>query len=85
MLDNNEFLGLVYTISTKKLVYVFFLAVTEENRSKGYGSKILDKIKEMNPQKIVTLAIEDTEDENANNLEERIAIEKLACDGVLVA
>lgn len=72
IVDEDNFIGLVYTISREKLVYVFFLAVTEENRSRGYGSEILDKIKEMNPHKAIALVIEDTEDKDADNLEERI-------------
>jgi len=72
VIDEDNFIGLVYTISKENLVYVFFLAVTEENRSKGYGSKILDQIKKMNPDKIITLAIEDTEDKSADNAVERM-------------
>lgn len=70
--DEGDFTGLVYTISTEKFIYVFFLAVVQEKRDKGYGSKILDKIKEMDPDKTIILAIEDTEDKSADNIEERI-------------
>ncbi len=72
VLDNNKFIGLTYTISTKTVVYVFFLAVTEENRGAGYGSKILDSIKKMHSDKTVILLIEDTDNQNADNLDERI-------------
>lgn len=70
--DNNEFVGLVYTISIKKLTYVFFLAVKEEFRGKGYGTKILDKIKNDSFDKTVILMIEDTQKEDCNNLKERL-------------
>ena len=65
VLEDNEFIGLVYIITTKKLAYIFFLAVEEENRSKGYGSKILESVKKMYPEKTVILEIEDTEKEDA--------------------
>ena len=70
--DNNEFVGLVYTISVKKLTYVFFLAVKEELRGKGYGTKILDKIKKVSSDKTVILMIEDTQKEDCDNLKERL-------------
>lgn len=72
VLEKNKFIGLVYTISAEKMVYMFFLAVKEEYRVKGYGSKILENIRKMYPDKTVTLAIEDIEQRNAENLEERI-------------
>ena len=70
--DNKEFVGLIYTISTRKLTYVFFLAVKEEMRGKGYGSKILDKIKKDSVNKTVILMIEDTEKEDCDNIKERL-------------
>ncbi len=45
VVEESEFIGLVYSISTEKLVYVFFLAVEEANRGKGYGSIILKKLR----------------------------------------
>ena len=72
VLDNDEFIGLVYTIQTEKMLYVFFLAVTEDKRGKGYGSKIIHIIKKMYPEKVITLLIEDTTDKNADNLSQRL-------------
>ena len=72
VLENGEFLGLVYTIAAEKMVYVFFLAVKEEKRGRGYGTRILEKIRETNPHKIIALLIEDTEDVTAKNFDERI-------------
>ncbi len=70
--DNGEFVGLVYTIRKKKLVYVFFLAVAEEKRGMGYGTRILRCIKRLNPGCVISLMIEDTEDTSADNYEQRI-------------
>lgn len=72
VLDKNEFIGLVYTIKTEKMVYVFFLAVAEGKRQKGYGTKILSEIRKMYPNQVITLLIEDTEDINADNIEQRM-------------
>lgn len=72
ILNENEFIGLMYTISTEKLVYIFFFALTEENRGRGFGSKILEKFKTDNPDKSILLLVEDTDDEKADNFEERI-------------
>lgn len=72
IVEDNGFVGLVYTMTTEKMVYVFFFAITEENRGKGYGTKALECIKKMHPDKAVALMIEDTTDTSAPNIEERI-------------
>lgn len=72
VLDNEEFVGLTYIIEGKRLVYVFYLAIVEEYRGKGYGSAVLTLIKEMYTDKVITLGIEDTADVNAPNYSERI-------------
>ena len=70
--DNGQFVGLVYTIRKDKLVYIFFLAVVEEKRGMGYGSRILRCIHKLNPGCVISLMIEDTADTSADNYEQRI-------------
>ncbi len=70
--DNDDFTGLIYTISTDKLIYVFFLAITEKKRGKGYGTEILKRLSEENSEKTVILMVEDPEIKNAPNIKERI-------------
>lgn len=70
--DEDRFIGLTYTIESDKMLYVFFLAVTNENRGKGYGTKILDIIKKKYCDKTVCLLIEDTTITSADNFKERI-------------
>ena len=70
--DQGTFVGLVYTIRKKKLLYVFFLAVEEEKRGMGYGSRILRCLKKLNQGCTVCLMIEDTQETDADNYEERI-------------
>lgn len=72
LVEDNEFIGLVYTIKTEKMVYVFFLAIAEEKRGKGYGTEVLKTLREKYSDRAIALMIEDPEDENAENLEERI-------------
>ena len=72
VVDNGDFIGLVYTICTEKIVYVFFLAVIESMRGKGYGADIIDRIKKISPNKTVTLMIEDTNEVHAVNYEDRL-------------
>ncbi|MCR5753465.1 MAG: GNAT family N-acetyltransferase [Acetatifactor sp.] len=70
--EEKSFVGLVYVVCGEGLVYVFYLAVAEKYRGCGYGSQILQMIKEMYSDCVVMLEIEDTEDTAAANYEERI-------------
>lgn len=70
--DNDDFVGLVYTIKSDKVAYVFFLAVEETKRGNGYGTEILQMIKDMYPDRPVILMIEDTEITTARNYKERL-------------
>lgn len=70
--DNDDFVGLVYTIKGTKAVYVFFLAVEDSKRGRGYGTKILRMIKDLYSEHSVILMIEDTEITEADNYEERL-------------
>ncbi len=71
LIDNNEFIGLVYTIKTEKMVYVFFLAIEENKRGKGYGTEVLRTLRAMYPDRAIALMIEDPEEQDADNKEER--------------
>lgn len=72
IMDEDEFVGLMYTIRDRGIVYVFFLAIVEEKRGMGYGSRVLSLVKEMYPEDTITLLIEDTEETDADNYEQRI-------------
>ena len=64
--------GFSYALKNETDVYVFYLAVKKEERGKGYGSEILDIIKEKYKDKVVCLDIEPV-DENAENHGQRAA------------
>lgn len=70
--DKGEFVGLVYTIRKETLLYIFFLAVVEEKRGQGFGTRILRAIKKLNPECVISLMIEDTDDTSAENYEQRV-------------
>lgn len=44
--DNENFIGFTYMATLNNIVFIFFLAVDDDVRSKGYGSQILTAIKE---------------------------------------
>ena len=73
--DGDIFAGFSYIIVQDDLTYIQYLAVNANIRSKGYGSQILNHIKERYPNNRMILAIE-TEDETAANNEERIKRKK---------
>ena len=65
-----EVCGFVYLASNSKIVFVMFLAVDKSLRSKGYGSCILQQVKNKYPNKKIIISIEPC-DENASDIELR--------------
>ena len=56
--DKKEFVGFASVIIYKHICYIFFLAVSEEHRSKGYGSKILKEIRNLYKDSVILLCYE---------------------------
>lgn len=69
--DNEKFVGLVYNIFYKDIVFVFYLAIDKATRGQGYGTKVLDSIKEKYKNYRIILCIEPV-DENSDNYEQRV-------------
>ena len=69
--DGGKFVGFVYVVGWEKLSYLFFLAVEESKRGKGYGTMILDCVKTRYSGNKIFLARERL-DEPCNNLEQRL-------------
>ncbi len=69
--DESVFVGLAFVVTTNKIAFLFYLAVNNKIRSKGYGSNILISIKNRYSDKIVVLDVECL-NENAKNIEQRI-------------
>ena len=69
--DNELFCGITFTIELNNNIYILYIAVTENLRSKGYGTKILNYIKNYYNNNTIYLAIEPL-DKNADNYEQRL-------------
>ena len=69
--DQEKFIGLIYNIVYKDIVYIYYLAIEEKFRHQGYGTKVLNDIKVMYANKRIILMAE-TLDEKADNYQERV-------------
>jgi GNAT superfamily N-acetyltransferase len=67
----DDFCGFTHTTITNDVVYIMFFAVQDELRGKGYGSAILEYLKQDNPGKPIILNVEPL-DERADNVKQRI-------------
>lgn len=68
---NDLFCGISYTSSTEQMMYVLYLAVNDEIRSKGYGTMMLNYLRDICGKKEITLNVEPL-DKNASNYEQRV-------------
>ena len=68
--EDKQIIGVMYTIETDKLDYLLYLAVNPELRSKGYGSKMIEWLKNRSGEKPVALDVEKVE-ESAPNYAQR--------------
>ncbi len=69
--DGDEWVGFIYIATYKDIVYVFLFAIEDNFRGHGYGSAILDAIKEKYKNRRIFLAIEEM-DEKAANYPDRV-------------
>ena len=69
--NEEEFVGLIYNVVYKDIVYIYYLAITEPLRNKGYGTKVLNDMKEMYKDKRIILMAE-TLDPSFENYEQRL-------------
>lgn len=68
--DGKVFAGFAYLISHSNVTFVLYLAIDSGHRSKGYGSQIINQIREAYPNNRIVLSIE-AEDEHAENNAQR--------------
>jgi len=69
--DKNKFIGFTVVKIYKKMSYLFFLAVDRNFRRQGYGSKIIQKLKELYPDCNQVADFEKV-DKKAENYEQRV-------------
>ena len=65
--QGEDFVGLVYFVEHKDLVYVFFLAIEEPYRNQGIGSRILSDVKARFAGKRVFLLAEEVGERYPDN------------------
>lgn len=68
--DDDSFCGFSYVVENDDLVFILYLAVNDEIRSRGYGSRILEYVKAKAGERPIVLDIEPL-DPNAENYEQR--------------
>ncbi|MDO5042614.1 MAG: GNAT family N-acetyltransferase [Slackia sp.] len=70
--DQDVFCGFANLVKSDDAVYIYYLAVDENLRGKGYGGQILDDLKRRHAGKTIALDIEAT-DPSADNPRQRAA------------
>jgi len=68
--DEDVFVGFTYTISFGDMTYLWYLAVSSELRSKGYGSQMMRQLRDIFPNDRIVLNL-DVQDEFASDSEIR--------------
>ncbi len=68
--DGEQFCGLTFSLSDENSVFVLYLAVNDEIRCKGYGTAIIQEMKEMAGKRAISLNVEPVL-ANCLNLEQR--------------
>ena len=69
--DSDEWVGLLYVVSLDDMSYIFYFAVDEHKRGKGYGTAILRAAQEVYEGHRLFLAIEEV-DPKYDNYSERV-------------
>ena len=64
--DGDTPCGFVYLALNRKIVFIMFLAVDKNLRSKGYGSAILGEIAKKYPDKKIVISIEPCDEASAD-------------------
>ena len=70
LIDNNHVLGIIYLIFYRNMIFILYLAVNTESRSKGYGSYLLKWCLQKYRDKKIYLNIEEVR-ENTKDYETR--------------
>lgn len=73
LMDEETFVGFMVVQTYEDLAYLFFLAIEPRYRSKGYGSRAIETLKALYPdrRKIVDLEMQDAKAENREQRQRR--------------
>lgn len=69
--ERDKFIGLLYIVSSGEVSYIFYLAIDEAERGKGYGSAVLGAVLRHYSDKRLFLSVERL-DEPCDNYEQRV-------------
>ena len=69
--EHDSWIGLIYVTEYKDIVFVHFFAISESRRSGGYGSKVMDSMRDMYSGNRIVLNIEEL-DEQEENYQQRV-------------
>jgi len=69
--EHDNWVGFIYAKEYKDIVFVKFFAISGSIRSDGYGSKVMDSMKDMHFGKRIVLNIEEL-DEGEGNYQQRV-------------
>ena len=69
-LDDGTFCGFSFTLTADDYLFILYVAIDESLRSKGYGTRVLERLRQENPGKEMVLDIE-LPYEDADNAEQR--------------
>lgn len=69
--DDENFVGMTCLVYYENITFIFYLATDEKVRNQGYGTKILNEIKNLKPNGRIVLNIEAV-DENSKDDEQKI-------------
>lgn len=65
--DEDQFVGFAYVIHSQGCHYILFLAVADQVRSQGYGSRIIHQLRRHYRDDSLLLDVEEPDDRAANN------------------
>ena len=69
--DHDSWIGLIYVTEYKDIVFVHFFAISESRRSEGYGSEVMESLKEIYSGNRIVLNIEEL-DAQEENYQQRV-------------
>lgn len=69
--DEGRLVGITYVVHSEGAAYLFFLAIANKERGKGYGGALLEMMKEKYAPECLFLALEPL-DPKAENYEQRV-------------
>ncbi|MDO4902722.1 MAG: GNAT family N-acetyltransferase [Limosilactobacillus sp.] len=65
--DEDKFVGFSYVIHSRGFHYILFLAINDQLRSQGYGSRIIKQLRSLYPSDSLVLDIEQPDPSAKNN------------------